>query len=289
MKELEGTGVALITPFNKEGTVDFDGLRNLLNFIKDHVDYYVVHGTTGEAATTTADEKKEILDFVKANNPNKLPVVVGIGGNNTAAILDNIKSTDFSGTSALLSVSPYYNKPSQRGIIAHYETIADASPVPVILYNVPGRTGSNLAVETTLTLAQHPNIIGVKEASGDISQCMRIATKKPEDFLLISGDDVITGPMIACGGNGVISVLANGFPVEMTGITSAALKGDFAESNKWCHKLLDINPLMFEESNPVGIKEVLKLKKVCGNQVRLPLVAASEALSQRIAEKLKRA
>lgn len=288
MEQFKGTGVALITPFTQEGKVDFDGLKSLIDFVSPHMDYLVVHGTTGESATTTSREKKDILEFIKANNERGLPLVYGLGGNNTAGLIETLRATDLSGVSAILSVSPYYNKPSQEGICQHYEALADASPLPIILYNVPGRTMSNLSVNTTIRLAQHPNIIGIKEASGDISQCIRIAEKKPEDFLLISGDDILTPAIMAVGGCGVISVLANGFPEIMGNMVNEALKGNFKETNENNSKVLDINPLLYEESNPVGIKEVLQQKGICGNQVRLPLVKASNELRRRIKLELEK-
>ncbi|MDQ2656524.1 MAG: 4-hydroxy-tetrahydrodipicolinate synthase, partial [Bacteroidota bacterium] len=212
MKKLYGTGVALVTPFTDKEEVDYRSLRKLLNHTAKGVDYYVVMGTTGESATLSGDEKKAILQFVKDNNTKKLPIVYGIGGNNTREVLEIIHQTDLSGVAALLSVSPYYNKPSQEGIVRHFTAIADASPVPVILYNIPGRTSSNMTAETTLRLAQHPNIIGTKEASGNLEQCMRIARDKPKDFMLVSGDDMFTVAFYAIGARGVISVLANAFP-----------------------------------------------------------------------------
>lgn len=283
MHNLKGIGVALVTPFDEEGNVDFQGLKALLDFTGEHVDYYVVMGTTGESATCTSAEKKSILSFCIQNNSKGLPIVYGIGGNNTAAIISEIKLTDLEGVTAILSASPYYNKPSQRGIIAHYEAIADASPLPIILYNVPGRTSSNMLAETTLVLAQHPNIIGMKEASGDIQQCQTIADHRPKDFLLLSGEDLKTTDLIEIGGEGVISVLANGFPNRFVTAVRQALDGDFAQSHTAMATFNEINPLMYEESNPVGVKTVLKLKGVCGDQVRLPLVKASKNLQKRIA------
>lgn len=287
MEKLYGTGVALVTPFTEEGLVDYDGLKSVLDFTAKGVDYYVVLGTTGEVATTTKEEKKAILSFVKANNPKNLPIVYGIGGNNTAAVIEEIQHTDFSGVDALLSVSPYYNKPSQPGIIAHFQKIADACPVPVILYNVPGRTMSNMLAETTLELAKHPNIIGIKEASGNLDQCKKIAAEKPEDFLLLSGEDMLTKDIVEMGGKGVISVLANGFPVEFSGIAREALRGNFDKAKQITESFEGINPLMYLESNPVGVKEVLRQKGICGNQVRLPLVPASEELKSQITKHLQ--
>ena len=283
MKKLEGTGVALVTPFNENYEIDFPALKKLLRHTAKGVDYYVVMGTTGESVTVSAAEKKKILQFVKENNTAKLPVVYGIGGNNTQSVLDAIKDTDFKGVDAVLSVSPYYNKPSQAGIIRHFETIADACPVPVILYNVPGRTSSNLTAETTLKLAEHPNITGIKEASGNIEQCMKIAREKPKDFLLISGDDLLTVVLYSMGARGVISVLANAFPEIFRKAKEAAFSGNFAMASQQMFKLLEVNSLMYEEGNPVGIKQLLAEMGICKNLVRLPLVPASASLRERIA------
>jgi 4-hydroxy-tetrahydrodipicolinate synthase len=284
MKKLFGTGVALVTPFLRNGKIDFESLKNLLDHTSKGVDYFVVMGTTGESATVTKEEKAEVLSFVRKNNPKKLPIVYGIGGNNTAEVIEQIRHTKWAGVSALLSVSPYYNKPSQEGIVQHFTAIANASPVPVILYNVPGRTSSNLTAETTLRLAEHPNIIGVKEASGNLEQCMRIARKAPKDFMLISGDDLLTVPIMAVGGVGVISVLANAYPTIFGSITSAALGKDFKTASQHSFKLLDINGPMYEEGNPAGVKYLLELMKICKRYTRLPAVPPSEGLQQRIKE-----
>ena len=283
----KGTGVALVTPFNPDLSIDFNGLKRLLEHTAKGVDYYVVQGTTGESVTTSNEEKAQLLRFVKKNNPGNLPIVFGIGGNNTQNILETIKQTEFEGVSGLLSVSPYYNKPSQEGIVQHFNRIADASPVPVILYNVPGRTSSNLTSETTLRLAEHPNITGIKEASGDLNQCQIIARNKPSDFLLISGDDMLTLPILSIGGVGVISVLANAYPEIFRGICRNFEAGNLMESRLELFKLLEINPLMYVEGNPVGVKEVLKKMGVCGNEVRLPLVTASDTLRERIYPAMK--
>ncbi|MEP2772029.1 MAG: 4-hydroxy-tetrahydrodipicolinate synthase [Fulvivirga sp.] len=283
MEKLHGTGVALVTPFDVDKNVDYNGLNSLLKYTADKgVDYYVVQGTTGESATTTSDEKAEILQFVKDNNDNKLPIVYGIGGNNTHAVIDTIKSTNLNGVDAILSVSPYYNKPSQEGIYQHYTAIADVSPVPVILYNVPGRTMSNISAQTTLRLAQHKNIIGVKEASGNLEQAMEISKNKPNDFMLISGDDLLTGPLYSIGAVGVISVLANPFADLFKAIKDGAFSSDYKKVQHALFQLLEINPLMYAESNPVGVKEALSALGVCQNNVRLPLVTASEALRKDI-------
>ncbi len=285
IKLFTGVGPALITPFNEDLSIDFEGFKNLLEYTKN-ADYWVVQGTTGESTTTTQKEKAEILAFVKANNPNNLPLVYGMGGNNTLALIEAIKSTDLVGISALLSASPQYNKPSQEGIYQHFIAVAEASPVPVILYNVPGRTSSNVSAETTLRLAQHPNIIGIKEASGNMEQCMKIAAEKPKDFLLISGDDLLTTSLISLGAVGVISVMANAFPNTFSEMTHRALKNDYASAQKALFSLLAINPLMYEESNPVGVKEALKQLNVCENYVRMPLLPASEELSSKIRQVL---
>jgi 4-hydroxy-tetrahydrodipicolinate synthase len=284
-----GTGVALITPFKEDYQVDYHSLAKLLKHTTQNnkgVDYWVVQGTTGETTTLQPDEKRKVLDFVQSNNSQNLPIMLGIGGNHTQEVVETIQKTDFQGVDAILSVSPYYNKPSQEGIYQHYLKIAEASPIPVMLYNVPGRTGSNITAETTLRLAEHPNIIGTKEASGNLVQCMEIAKHKPADFLLISGDDLLTVPLIALGGEGVISVLANAFPNIFYEMTHSALKGDFKTANHYLHKLLEINPLMYEESNPVGVKQVLEVLEICKNQVRLPLVTASESLKNKIQKAL---
>jgi 4-hydroxy-tetrahydrodipicolinate synthase len=282
MKKLAGTGVALVTPFTKTGAIDFPALRNLLRHTAKGVDYWVVMGTTGEAAALGKAEKKEVLQFVLANNPARLPVVYGIGGNNTAQVIEELKTTNTAGVTAILSVSPYYNKPSQEGIYRHFCAVADASPKPVILYNVPGRTGSNLTATTTLRLAAHPNIMGIKEASGNLEQCMAIARSKPAGFMLISGDDLLTVPLYAIGAEGVISVLANAYPKTFRKMTTAAAKGRYQQATKALFSLLDINTPMYEEGNPVGIKALLAELKICKPHVRLPLAAASPELCARI-------
>jgi len=283
MEQLHGTGVALVTPFNKDKNVDFEGLLKLLKFTaKEGVDYFVVQGTTGESATTTTEEKAEILAFVKKNNTHNLPIVYGIGGNNTQAVLDTIKNTNLEGVEAILSVSPYYNKPSQEGIYQHYTAIANTSPVPVILYNVPGRTMSNITAETTLKLSQHPNIIGVKEASGNIEQAMTISKSKSADFMLISGDDLLTGALYAMGAVGVISVLANPFAGIFKAMKDGATEGNYSKVRNALFQLLEINPLMYAESNPVGVKYALKVLGVCEHYVRMPLIDASDSLQRQI-------
>ena len=282
-----GTGVALVTPFTADFAVDYAGWRRLLDFcIEGGVDYLVVNGTTGESPTTTTAEKAELLRVAKEHVAGRVPLVYGIGGNDTAATEALFASTDLAGVAAVLSASPAYNKPSQAGLIAHYQRLAEASPVPLILYNVPGRTASNLSAETTLRLARHPNIIGIKEASGNMEQCLNIAARKPAGFLLLSGEDVLTPALVACGAEGIISVLANAFPKRFADMTRAALAGDFVAAREGLFQLLPINPLMYEESNPVGVKAALEALGVCGAAVRLPLLEATEGLKERIRKAL---
>ena len=278
-----GTGVALVTPFTPTLAVDYTGWRHLLDFcIEGGVEYLVVNGTTGESPTTTAAEKAELLRVAVTHVAGRVPLVYGIGGNDTLATEELFRSTDLTGVAAILSASPAYNKPSQAGLVAHYTRLADASPLPVILYNVPGRTASNLTAETTLRLARHPNIIGIKEASGNMEQCLAIAAGKPAGFLLLSGDDMLTPALIACGAEGIISVLGNAFPKRFAELTRAALAGDFAAARAGLFSLLPLNPLMYEESNPVGVKAALEGLGVCGAAVRLPLLEATEGLKDRI-------
>ncbi|MEX0883831.1 MAG: 4-hydroxy-tetrahydrodipicolinate synthase, partial [Cyclobacteriaceae bacterium] len=258
---------------------DYIALERVIeHVIQGGVEYLVVQGTTGETATLTRKEKKETLTFIKKINRSRLPIVYGIGGNNTQAVLNDMEETDFSEIDAILSVSPYYNKPSQMGIIAHFKKIADHCPVPIILYNVPGRTMSNIHHTTTLELSRHQNIIGIKEASGNLEQCMQVANKKPHNFLLISGDDMITTLMRAIGAEGVISVIANAYPQIMANIINGKLED--SKNSTFC--LLEINPLMYEESNPVGVKCLMSHLGICKDQVRLPLLSASKELRSKI-------
>lgn len=280
MNAFKGTGVALITPFHDDYSIDFESLKRLIDHVvSGGVDYLVVLGTTGEAATLTSAEKKQVLKACLEYNAGRVPVVLGIGGNNTHAVVNEIKNTDFYGVAGILSVSPYYNKPSQAGIIAHYTAIADASPVPVILYNIPGRTMSNMTAATTLRLSHHPNIIGMKEASGNLEQCMQIAASMPKDFLLLSGDDLMTKALMSVGGSGVISVLANAFPETFKKLTH----GSHEEALQATFSLLDLNSLMYVEGNPVGIKNLLfHMEIISSDQVRLPMLSASIELSNQI-------
>jgi 4-hydroxy-tetrahydrodipicolinate synthase len=265
--------------------VDYKSLKKILNHTAKGADYYVLMGTTGEAATVSDEEKQEILQFVKNNNTARLPIVYGIGGNNTSHELDQIKAADLKGVDAILSVCPYYSKPSQEGIYQHFKALADASPVPVILYNIPGRTSSNLTAETTLRLAAHKNIVGIKESSGNLEQCMKIVRDAPKDFLLVSGDDMLAVALYALGSRGVISVLANAFPGIFRKMKDHALGGNYPKASAELYKLLDINPAMYEEANPVGVKYLMSVMGLCQPFVRLPLVPASAGLKKRI-EKL---
>lgn len=288
MKKLQGLGVALVTPFDKNLRVDFEGLSKLLQFTAaGGVDYWVIQGSTGEAATVDPVEKKEILQFVQAHNPHQLPIVYGLGGNNTKDLLRQISQTDLQGVDAILSVSPYYNRPSQMGIYEHYKCLAAASPVPLILYNVPARTGSTIAPETVIRLSELPHIIGIKESSGDLVACMEIAKNKPADFLLISGDDLMTIPIMSIGGVGVIATLANAFPQQMRAIVQGMRNKDYITAQKHQFDLLPLQQLIRQGGNPVTTKQILALLKVCESHVRLPLVAPSVAFIQHIQEMLQ--
>ncbi|MFB9861921.1 4-hydroxy-tetrahydrodipicolinate synthase [Rufibacter immobilis] len=283
MQALRGTGVALVTPFKADLSVDLEAFGSLIDFnLNNGVDYLVVNGTTGESVTTTAEEKTQLLAFAKERIAGRKPLVYGLGSNDTRTVLEQLKQIDFTGIDAILSVCPYYNKPSQEGIYLHYTVIADASPVPVILYNVPGRTGINMTAATTLRLAHHPNIIGTKDASANLEQYMAILEERPQGFLVISGDDMVTVPLISVGGDGIISVLGNAFPAKFSRMTRLALEGDFTQAGKLQRSFGKINPLMYEEANPVGIKLALQEAGICEPFVRLPLAPASEGLVQRI-------
>lgn len=269
-----GTGVAIVTPFRSDKSIDFKALQHLIeNTIKNKVDYLVVLGTTGETATLSKDEKDAVLNFVIETNKERIPIVAGFGGNNTSEVIESIKSRNFKGIDAILSVSPYYNKPNQNGIYEHYKAIANESPVPIILYNVPGRTSSNIAAETTLRLAQDfKNIIAVKEASGNLEQIMQIIKKRPDGFNVISGDDALTFPLISLGADGVISVIANALPYKMSEMVRSALSGNNIESRKLHYQLVDIIQAIFEDGNPAGVKAALNILMNIPDHVRLPLV-----------------
>jgi 4-hydroxy-tetrahydrodipicolinate synthase len=279
---LAGTGVALIAPFKNDYTIDYKAFKKLLQHVSPHVDYLVVYGTTAETPTLSYEEGNELLQFVIENNTHKRPIVYGIGSNATQEALGVIEKTDFTHVDAVLSVCPYYNKPTQAGIMAHYKTLADRLPVPLILYNVPSRTAVNMTAETTLILSKHPNIIGIKEASGHLEQVIQIAAQKDKDFLIISGDDAVTVPIISVGGVGVISVLANAFPDRVAAMVRLALEGDYESASQQLFEILPVIKLAFEEGNPVGIKAILSEIGIGNDLVRLPLVPASDSLKEKI-------
>lgn len=289
MNKFHGTGVALVTPFNADGSVDYDGLKKLINYqIDGKVEYLVSLGTTGETATLNKDEKKKIWAFTAEINNGRLPLIAGIGGNNTAEVIQEVKEFDASGYDAILSASPYYNKPTQEGIYQHYKAISESTDLDVLLYNVPGRTASNVSAETTCRLAVDcKNIIGTKEASGSFDQFNQIMRDKPADFLLISGDDPVALPMISLGAVGVISVIGNAFPLLFSEMIRLSLKGDFKAAQLLHLKVIEFTRLVFEEGNPAGIKAALKYFNICGDQVRLPLVPPSGRLSQLISTQIK--
>lgn len=284
MKELIGTGVALITPFNKDLSVDVTGLKNVVNYnIDNGIDYLVVLGTTAESATLSKEEKQLVIAAVIEVNAGRLPLVLGIGGNNTAAVVEEIKTTDLSHFTAVLSVSPYYNKPTQEGIYQHFSAISKASETPIIVYNVPGRTASNIAPETVVRLANDfRNIVAIKEAAGDMVQAMKLIDVCPKDFLVISGDDMITLPMVLAGGAGVISVIGEGFPKEFSEMVKLGLDRKVEEAYKIHYKIAPAIGYIFEEGNPAGIKYVFNKMGICGDEVRLPLVGVSNELKLKL-------
>jgi 4-hydroxy-tetrahydrodipicolinate synthase len=285
MEKFHGTGVAIVTPFNADGSVDYDGLKALINYlINGNVEYLVSLGTTGEASTLGKDEKKKIWEFTAEINNSRLPLIAGIGGNDTAELINQIKAFESTGYDAILSASPYYNKPSQEGIYQHYKAISEASPLPLFLYNVPGRTASNVSPETTCRLAHDfSNIIGTKDASGSFDQFNQILRDKPEDFMLISGDDPVALPMVALGAVGVISVVGNALPQQTSDMIRLALEGNYKGARQKHFNLIEFTRLIFAEGNPAGVKSALKYLKVCEDQVRLPLVKASPGLDKQIA------
>ncbi len=280
MNKFIGTGVAIITPFKEDFTVDVEGLKSLVQAqIENGIEYIVVLGTTGESATLSDSEKELVKKIIIEANDGKIPLVLGIGGNNTAALVNEFKSTDLDAFDAILSVSPYYNKPSQEGIYQHYKALAEVSPKPIILYNVPGRTASNVLPETIKRLAtDFPNIIGVKEAAGDMVQAMKLISMVPKDFLVISGDDMITLPMVLAGGHGVISVIAQGLPKEFSQMVRLGLEGKVKEAYKLHYRIAPSIDMIFAEGNPAGIKSLLEAKNSCKPVVRLPLVKVSDKL-----------
>ena len=284
MQALIGTGVALVTPFKSDFLVDTEALKNIVNFsIENGIEYLVVMGTTAENATLSAEEKELVINTVVEVNNGRLPLVLGVGGNNTLQVVNELKTRDFTAFDAILSVSPYYNKPTQEGIYQHFKAIAEASPIPVVLYNVPGRTSSNMLPSTVLRLANDfSNIVGIKEAAGDLVQAMKIIQHKPKDFLVISGDDMIALPMVLAGGAGVISVIGQGFPKEFSEMIRLGLNKKVEAAFEIQYKIADSIDMIFEQGNPAGIKEIFKTLKIAENVVRLPLVPVDEALSERI-------
>ena len=279
-----GTGVALVTPFKSDLSVDHDALATIVNFnIENGVEYLVICGTTGESVTITKQEKKEIIATISKTNKGRVPMVLGIGGNNTAQVIEEIKSTDLNNIDAILSVSPYYSKPTQEGIYQHFKAIAEASPIDVILYNVPGRTSRNIETETTLRLANDfKNVIAVKEAGNNVSQYLQLIKNKPDDFLIISGDDDLALGIVLAGGAGVISVIGQAFPKEFSDMIRLGLNGNAKEAYKLHFRLMDVIGYIFEENNPAGIKGVFETLGLCRDTVRLPLVPASNPLKEKI-------
>lgn len=289
MNELVGTGVAIVTPFKEDLSVDHEALLNIVNYnIENGINYLVICGTTGESVTLTKQEKKEIvLTIIKTNN-GRLPLVLGIGGNNTAQVIEEIKVTDLSNITAILSVSPYYSKPTQEGIYQHFKAISLACPIPIILYNVPGRTSKNMLTETTLRLANDfTNIVAVKEAGNNTQQYLELLKDKPDDFLVISGDDDLALSVVLAGGSGVISVLGQAFPKEFSKMIQLGLEGKIEEAYALHYKFIEITNLIFEENNPAGIKAVLETLNLCRDSVRLPLVTATPELKFKINNYLK--
>ena len=279
----KGTGIALVTPFNEDKSVDFESLKRIVNHVIDNrADFLVALGTTSEAPTLTAEEKKQVVDTILRTNNGRLPVLLGMGGNNTQAVLDAIKAQDFTGIQGILSVVPYYNKPNQRGMKAHFEASADVSPVPVILYNVPGRVGVNLQAATCVELAKHPNIVAVKEASGNLQQIMEILRDKPADFDVLSGDDGITQPLMALGAQGVISVAANAYTKPFSRMMRAMKEGRTDEALTLHYAMLRMNQLIFADGNPAGIKCLMSHIGLCKNILRLPLVPVNEKVEEEI-------
>lgn len=285
-----GMGVALITPFDHNKEIDFIALKKVINHVIDNgADFLVVLGTTGETPALSAEEKRSVMSFVRETVEGRLPLVIGIGGNNTAEIVRQVTQTDLSGYSAILSVVPYYNKPSQEGIFCHFKAVAEASPLPIILYNVPGRTGVNMTAETTLRLAREvPNIIGIKEASGQIHQIERLTREKPDGFTVISGDDGMTYPLMTLGAEGVISVLGNAYPKEFSAMVHLCLEGNYIEAVDYHYKFREIIRLLFADGNPAGVKCVMHDMGLIENELRLPLVPVTESTATEILHWVKK-
>lgn len=288
VNKLRGMGVALVTPFTTDLKVDVAALKKLVQYnLNNGTDYLVVLGTTGETATLTQEEKELVIETVKSEALGKVPLVLGIGGNDTAQVVTQLKATDLSDFDAVLSVSPYYNKPSQEGIYQHYKAVAEASSKPILLYNVPGRTSSNISPDTVLRLSKVDNIIGIKEAAGDMEQVLRLLRVLPEDFLVISGDDMLALGLILAGGDGVISVIGQAMAKDFSDMVSLGLEGKHKEAYKLHYKTMPLIDSIFEEGNPVGIKSLLSELDICNNLPRLPLVPATQALSEKIKKQLK--
>lgn len=284
MEQLRGTGVALVTPFKEDGTIDVRALSTIVTHCKKgKVDYLVALGTTAESVTLSREEKQTVLDTIVVANNGELPLVVGVGGNHTMAVVNELKTLDLSDCCAVLSVSPYYNRPTQEGIYQHFKALSEASPLPLIVYNVPGRTGSNMLPTTILRLANDfNNIIAIKEASGNMEQVLELLQNKPSDFMLLSGDDLTALPTILAGGDGVISVIAQGLPQEFSEMVRLGLEGNAKEAYRYHYQLQEGMHLIFEEGNPAGIKAILEFLNLGSANVRLPLVAASTALKKKI-------
>ncbi len=279
-KKFTGTGVAVVTPFHKYGTIDFNSLEKVLNhIINGGVEFVLALGTTSEAATLSTDEKLAVVNYFVETVDKRVPIMLGIGGNNTQNVINTIKSTNFDGIDAILSVAPYYNKPGQKGLFYHFKSIATASPVPVYLYNVPSRTNVNIIAETTIRLAHEvKNIAGIKEASGDLSQIMKILKNKPDKFIVLSGDDAITLPMLSIGAEGAISVVANAYPEDFSEMVRLGMKGEFSKASKLHYKLLDVIENLFMDGNPAGVKALLDIMGICQNNLRLPLVKVNKGI-----------
>jgi len=289
IKEFKGTGVAVVTPFHKHGTVDFTSLGKIIeHIVTNDIDYIVALGTTAEVATLSENEKIAVTDFIIEAVDKRVPIMLGIGGNDTLKIVEQVKNMSFDGISAILTVAPYYNRPQQRGLFYHFKSIVDVSPVPMVIYNVPSRTSVNISAETTLKLANEvTGIIGIKEASGNILQCMEIIKNKPKDFLLISGDDALTLPLIAAGADGVISVVANAFPKEFSEMVHLALAGNMKKAREIHYKLLKFINAIFEDGSPSGVKAALEVMELCSNNLRLPLVKVNKQTNASISAIIK--
>ena len=283
-QQLRGTGLALVTPFAKDGSIDFAALGKVIDHvIKGGVEYLITLGTTGETPTLSKEEKVAVIEFTFSHTAGRLPIIVGVGGNNTAEVISDLQKLPLDKALAVLSAAPYYNKPSQEGIYQHYKAVAAASPKPVILYNVPGRTGRNMSAATIIRLANDcPNVVGLKEASGDMAQCMDILRDAPANFVVVSGDDLLALPQIACGMQGVISVAANAYPAQFSNMVRACLAGDFVKAKAINDPLIEGYDIMFAENNPSGVKAFMHKMGLLENEVRLPVVPLSEPVYSRV-------